>query len=104
MPAAKISIVKQDNASSLITLGIVSYRAFHRFGQAKFGNGGSILSSSQFSQMPQQPQKMTLALKVVQIDSKIIISVHKSKSVTQSVELITDLSGLFLLMRFKFSE
>jgi hypothetical protein len=25
-----------------------SYRAFHRFGQAKFPNGGSVLGSSQF--------------------------------------------------------
>jgi len=29
------------------------YRAFHRFGQAKFPNGGSVLGSSQFSVLPQ---------------------------------------------------
>ncbi len=29
---------------------------FHRFGQAKFADGGSILGSSQFTQLPQLPQ------------------------------------------------
>jgi len=47
------------------------YRAFYRFGQAKFPNGGSILGSSQFSILPQLPLKMILCLKVVKIDSKI---------------------------------
>jgi hypothetical protein len=28
------------------------YSVFHRFREAKFGNGGSILSSSQFSLLP----------------------------------------------------
>jgi hypothetical protein len=37
--------------------------------QAKFDNGGSILSSSQFLLLPQLPQKMKLASKVVKIDS-----------------------------------
>jgi hypothetical protein len=46
------------------------YRVFHRFRQAKFDNGGSILSSSQFLLLPQLPQKMKLASKVVKIDSK----------------------------------
>ncbi len=36
-------------------------------------NGGSILSSSQFLILPQQPQKIKLASKVVKVDSKIII-------------------------------
>jgi len=31
-----------------------TYRAFHRFGQAKFPNGGLVLGSSQFS-IPPQP-------------------------------------------------
>ena len=61
------------------------YRAFHRFGQAKFAYGGPVLGSSQFLQLPQLPQKMKLASKVVKIDSKIIISSHKSKSVTHSI-------------------
>ena len=56
-----------------------SYRAFHRFGQAKFAYGGPILP------LPQLPQKITLASKVVNIDSKIIISSCKPKSVTHSV-------------------
>jgi len=51
-----------------------NYRAFHRFGRAKFANGGQVLGSSQFSLQPQLPYKMMLASKVVKIDSKIIIS------------------------------
>jgi hypothetical protein len=45
---------------------------FHRFRQAKFDKGGLILSLSQFLLLPQLPQKMKLASKVVEIDSKII--------------------------------
>jgi hypothetical protein len=52
---------------------------FRRFKQAKFAYGGSILSSSQFSLMPKQPLKMALAIKVVEIDLKIIILLHQSK-------------------------
>ncbi len=44
-----------------------------------------ILSSSQFLLMPQQPLKLTLAIKLVNIDSKIIISLPWSKSVNQIV-------------------
>jgi len=36
---------------------IHSYRAFHRFGQAKFPDGGLVLGSSQFSILPQLPPK-----------------------------------------------
>jgi len=43
------------------------------FWQAKFAYGGSILGSSQFTLLPQLPQKMMLDLKVVKIDTKIII-------------------------------
>ena len=41
----------------------VLHRAFPRFGQAKFADGGSILGSSQFSQLPQLPLKTTLNFK-----------------------------------------
>jgi len=51
----------------------ITYRAFHGFGQAKFAYGGSVLGSSQFVLLPQLPLKMMLDLKVVKIDSKIII-------------------------------
>jgi hypothetical protein len=44
------------------------YGAFHRFGQAKFPEGGSVLGSSQFSILPRLPM---LGLKVVKIDPKI---------------------------------
>jgi len=56
------------------------YRAFHGFGQAKFHDGGSVLSSSQFLLLPQLTLKMMLNLKVVKFDGKI-----SSKFVTHSV-------------------
>jgi len=49
---------------------IHTYRAFHRFGQAKFPDGGSVLGWSQFSVLPQLPPKTMLSLKEVKIDSK----------------------------------
>jgi len=52
------------------------YRAFHIFELAKFPNGGSILGSSQFSLLAQLPPRILLDLKVVKIDSKIIISLR----------------------------
>jgi hypothetical protein len=48
--------------------------------QAKFAYGDLILSSSQFLLLIQQPMKMTLAMKVIKIDSKIIISLPISKT------------------------
>jgi len=51
----------------------IDTRAFHRFWQAKFPNGGLVLGSSQFSILPQLPLKIVLDLKVVKINSKIII-------------------------------
>jgi len=47
---------------------MLRYRVFHRFGQAKFPDGGLVLVSSQFSVLP---PKMMLSLKDVQINSKI---------------------------------
>jgi hypothetical protein len=49
------------------------YSVFQGFSKAKSANGGSILSSSQFLILPQLPQKIKLASKVVKVDSKIII-------------------------------
>jgi hypothetical protein len=40
--------------------------------QAKFVLGGAIMSSNQFSLLPQQPQKMKLASKLVKINKKMI--------------------------------
>ncbi len=47
-----------------------NYRTFHRFGQAKYPNGGSVLGSSQFSVLPLLPPKTMLGLKEVKIDLK----------------------------------
>jgi hypothetical protein len=49
-------------------------RVFHRYRQATFAYGGSILSSSQFLLLPHLSQKMKIATKVVIMDSKIMIS------------------------------
>ncbi len=49
---------------------ISSYRVFHRFRQAKFANGSSIISLSQFLLLLQLTQKTKLTLKVFKIDSK----------------------------------
>jgi len=54
-----------------------SYRAFHRFGQAKIPGGGSVLGSSQFLALPQLPPKMMLSLKKVKIDWKISNFIEK---------------------------
>jgi hypothetical protein len=53
-----------------------TYRVLHRFGQAKFANGGLVLGSSQFAILPQVPLKTMFGLKVVKIDSKLIISIN----------------------------
>jgi len=81
----KLLETKKQNGSNLPRL----YRAFHIFGQAKFPDGGLVLGSSRFLILTQLPLKMTLDLKVVKINSKIIILLHKSKSVTHSVQVHT---------------
>ncbi len=57
--------------------GFMLYSAFQGFSKAKSANGGSILSSNQFLILPQLPQKIKLASKVVKVDSKIVISIPK---------------------------
>jgi len=47
------------------------YGVFHKFGQAKFPDGGSVLGSSQFSVLTQLPLKTMLSLKEGKIDWKI---------------------------------
>ncbi len=54
------------------------------FRHAKFSHGDSNLSSRQFLQLPQWPFKTTLAIKVVKIDLKIIISLPSSISLKQT--------------------
>jgi hypothetical protein len=61
------------------------YSVFHQFRQAKFDHGGSILNTSQFLLVPQLPQKMKLASKVVKIDSKQLAQKQRSKSVKLTV-------------------
>ncbi len=73
------------------------YRAVHRFWQAKFPYGGLILGSSRFSILPQLPLKILLDSKVVKIDPKIVISLHKSKSVTHSVDRMEFLHFIYFI-------
>jgi hypothetical protein len=61
------------------------YSVFQGFSKAKSANGGSILSSSQFLILPQLPQKIKFASKVVKVDSKIIICYLRSKSLKLTV-------------------
>ncbi len=60
---------------------------FHRLWQAKFTDDSSILSSNQFSAFPTD-LKMKRTLKVVKIDSKINISLSRSKSVKPTTVLV----------------
>ena len=53
----------------------------------KLGYSCLVLGSSQFLIMPQLPQKMMHASKVVKNDLKIIISLSSSKSVTPLYEV-----------------
>jgi len=54
-------------------------------GQSKFGYGALLSGSSQFTLLPQLPQKMTLNLKVANTNLKAIILLHYSKTVSHSV-------------------
>ena len=76
--------------SSLINDCLSNYRvqnvAIADLENVKIDYGGLVLGSSQFLLLPQLLQKMMLASKMVKIDSKIIISRRKSKSVTHSVQ------------------
>jgi hypothetical protein len=65
---------KHYNKLKILSYG---YSVFQEFSKAKSAIGGLILSLSQFLILPQLPQKIKLASKVVKVDSKIIISLPK---------------------------
>jgi hypothetical protein len=60
----------------VVRIEVSYYKEFHRFGQAKFPNGGLASGFNQFSILPQLPSKIMLGSKVVKIYPKIIISLH----------------------------
>jgi hypothetical protein len=61
-----ISIIYRNNEILFKRTIVANYSVFQGFGQAKFDNGDSILSSSQFLILPQLLfKKMELASKVV---------------------------------------
>ncbi len=70
-----------------------TYSVFHQFRQAKSVYSGSIVSSSPFLLLPQLFLKTMLAIKVVKMDSKIIILLpwYKHYSVLKSVDVICKL-------------
>ena len=53
-----------------------SVRDLDKLNFVKLGFGGMVLGSSQFLLLPQLPQLMMLDSKVVESNSKIIISLH----------------------------
>ena len=55
------------------------YCVYQGFGQVYLGYDGLILCSSQFQVMTEPPQKLSLTLKVVKSDRKIIISLLLSR-------------------------
>ena len=61
----------------------------------KISNDSKVLGSSQFSLLPQLPHITTLALKVVKNDSKIVILILKSKSVTHSEDTFIEVHMSF---------
>ncbi len=70
MDASHLQNSNIDNsANHFMYLYSFLYRTFHRFGQAKFPDGGLVLNSSQFSILPQLPLKIMLSLKVVKLNS-----------------------------------
>jgi hypothetical protein len=62
------------------------YSVFQGFSKAKSANGGLILSLSQFLILPQLPQNIKLASKVVKVDSKKSSLYLRSKSLKLTVE------------------
>jgi hypothetical protein len=59
---------RSEDQQKTFVIIVKFYSVFHRFRQAKFDNGGWILSSSQDLLSPLQPQKMKLTSKVVKFD------------------------------------
>ena len=62
--------IKRLNKSAFV---FAIQTAFRGFGQAKILHRGSVLDSSQFLILPQLPQKIMQASKVIKINSKIVI-------------------------------
>jgi hypothetical protein len=85
------------------TVKLGYYSVFHRFREAKFAHGGSILSSSQFLLLPQQPLKTTITMTVVEINSKIILLLPQSKPVKQTVHATRDRPFLFVTSRVGYN-
>jgi len=79
-----ISLSHECVSTVEVTLACYFYKAFYGIGQVKFPYSGLIIGSSHFTLLPRLPLKMMLNLQVVKIDSKIVISLHESKSSTHT--------------------
>jgi len=73
---------------------------FPDLGNLKFA---MVVWLSQFLLLPQLPQKMTLASKLVKNDSKIVILLPLAKSVTHSVEIYLWIQATYIKPRFLIS-
>ncbi len=89
-------------SSFFLFLSLSFHSVFQGFRQAKSDNGGLILSLSQFLILPQLPQKMKLASKVVKVDSKIIISLSIPLFLCPSLPTFLPLSLSISLYIFLF--
>ena len=56
--------------SGIRTHSTVRFKDLDKHSLVKLAYGGLVLGSKRFSQLPHMPHKMTLASKVVKIDSK----------------------------------
>jgi len=93
-----IKYLQTCHISLSFSLSFSIYSVFHRFRQAKFGYGGSILSQSQFLLILQRPLKTTLVMKVVKIDRKIIVVLPWSKF--GETGCFSDLQNQFVVDKF----
>ena len=69
-----ITIVRSINKFKTIEESKIKLDAIFLYRTVAYS--GQVLDSSQFLLLPQLPEKTKLALKVVKIDSEIIISLH----------------------------
>ena len=85
----KIRLSKQINLAWLwITYIYSAYQGFEQAYLVRLTFGGQVLSSIRTSLQPRLPQKLTLASKVVKIDSTLVISLCQPKSVTHSIAVV----------------
>jgi len=94
---SKMTVVKHF-LCTITYSGYVDYIAFHRFWQAKFAYGCIHFRLKPIIFSSRLPKKKTLASKVVKNDSKIIILLDSSKSVTHCVAVGMLHAGAYFIL------